>query len=483
MGESEGRETIDDLLKRIQIEKIKRDIEDSNRSFFSKYIAPEFPKWVPTLIVGTITAYITLKSGVLSVREDKVAIEEKKAQLKNIQDSIYTLSNVKSKASDEVNIKLKEVQGLNNKLVTYQYLFEKEKSNTERLKSEQKDLEYKNKEIERTSQNLKSNQIIDALYYFPNVNSKYVLEIIEILNSESPLANKIKSELESDVSKNYHKSLNYYILYKGTNNNSYFTKLLSEVSSILTSQTGTYNLQSINENLNVIELGVFNKEQLKVISELILSRIYVRTNPPSELIRYYTLPNYYSYKYNNQGLDLFETKYWINYLAVLLNVLNNKIYLDISSIGDFDYNSKKTIFENKIKDKKSILYSINAIMPQVTFSLLIKEYSGEQSFKIDEFISTEKFKLLEYVINLKSNESDRCFNLYDSLYSSLDAFEGINKDTQTEDMFRKLNEMKTHFKNYYFQHKIEVDKWTDPSMNYFILNPIEFDQKIKACEL
>ena len=212
---NEQQESIDDLLKRVQILKIEAELKDSKKNYFRKYIYPELPKWIPVLFLGLVTLWITsskdilgTKEDKLSIREDKVDMSEKKLEIETLQENIKKLTTIQDKKADSVTQldieyleKLNEIKNLNTKIASIQVLYESERNKAIGLERQQFELQNQNRDLAKESLDIKVNSLTESIYHNPYINNKYVYEAIDIIKGQTEIGKMLTKEFESNIKK------------------------------------------------------------------------------------------------------------------------------------------------------------------------------------------------------------------------------------------------------------------------------------------
>lgn len=497
MNENENielKESIDDILKRVQILKIENELQDSKKNYFKKFIYPELPKWIPVLFFGIITLWITTTKDIIGAKEDKlvakqdkVAIDEKTFELKKIEENIKKLNEVQISKKNSVKSldvqffnKLSEIKGLNDKISSYQKLYDNERDKAEKLGQIQFELTSKNNLLNIESSNIKVDLILDRVYNNPIVNTKYIFEIIEILKSKSGLSDLISKEIENNIKKSFHNPINYFILFISSKNEKYLNSLTDLTKQVCFSSKGTFDNATIDELVYILQSKSFNKNEHEIISKVILENIPHNIDLKGNIIQLVTLPGYYFQSIYNFDSSFIDETFWINYIAFNNKLLKIKNEFEKSKFESAEFRKNQYNYFNRLDDKKELLYNLYKSFPQVAFAHFIEMFS-KVNWNSVTGIQSENYILGQFLIDISKDEYTKCESLYNIIDGNL--FLGnIDEKSDINELVIQLNNSVTNINKFKLLNVKKLNNWIDEEMEYFLINKEEFKNKLKACE-
>jgi|GEM_PF-5771420 len=484
----ETQETIDDILKRIQILKIENELKEIKKNYFKKFIYPELPKWIPVLFLGFVTLWIATSKDIIGAKEDKLVANEKAFEVKKIEENIKKLKEEQISKKDSVKSldvefinKLSEIKDLNNKIASYQKLYDNERNKANKLGQIQFELTYKNIELTKESSKIKVSSMLDGVYNNPNINNKYVLEAIEIIKSKSELSELISKEIEENINKSFHKPINYYILYVSTKKEKYLSSIMDGIKKMCYSTKGTFDNNTINELLNMLESRDFSKEEHSLISRTILESVSLNADVKGNLIQFVTLPGYYLEAIYNFDTSFIDETFWISYIALNNRLVKRKNEYDQLRYETTGFQSNQYNYDNLITDKRNLLYNLYKSFPQVAFCHFIEMFSKGNWNSISS-IQSESFALGQYLMNISANEFSKCRSLFKSI-RDINVFKDTNESTDIKKLLEQLNDLMLELNKYKLKNKDAIGKWIDVDMVYFMMNKEDFKNKLKNCDL
>ncbi|MBW0164993.1 MAG: hypothetical protein HYI21_00305 [Sediminibacterium sp. Gen4] len=328
-GNQEKQESIDDLLKKAQILKIETEIYESKKNYFRKFIYPELPKWVPALLIASVSLYITYETGILETKRQQVQNEEEKIKRQSIIKDFNSKVHLMEKEIKEKEIVLNKMDTtLNYKNDSIFFLNDRIYS----LNRKTKDLGVIINDLNSQISFEVLNNNLKKLKEYPNINNEYVKEFVDILSDRNN--SNFRRLYDSLEFYSYSKRLSpivNHILFKATNNEKYFDNLMTHFRNSLQTLAYTKNelessslspLDANLYNLNGLLLDIFKaisekKYQAKIL-DIMFSQFSERFQVNFNNIDFLALPLYYSANYN---FDLLEYNYDFFELYSIINQL------------------------------------------------------------------------------------------------------------------------------------------------------------------
>lgn len=378
---------------------------------------------------------------------------------KELEDEYNKLVITYSKEVVELEKIVKDKNKIYNDFISYKNNFDKFKSKVfiqpiiselEKFKVELdilKDLEYKENELNKTLDTIKSyNEIIEAnkninkdkLEYYEDNIKKDTIKRSELLEELSKKEYNLK--VFNNIKTNHmelNRLLKLYYIDKRTYRLMEDNKLIEELSTKIKEEIVKIS-NLINSNNTNIELLKESNKNLKVLEqEEKIYKLLVKELSPTE------------------GLIALSINSFLNTFIKELNSVINKIWtfpleilnIDINEELDLDYKFKIKVDNNEVIDDISLLSSSSKEIVDLAFRIVYSKYLkiSDYPLYLDEFGATfdkeHRIKAYDIINKVLINNYNQIFMIlhYSDIYSSFNNSEFIVLDTNNIDLPSNYN--------------------------------------------
>lgn len=508
-------------LKKVSLKKMKKELHEIEKNYWSRYVFPEIPKWIPAILIAAVSLFITFKTNLFKTEADKAKIEQEKLTMQMqkglIQDTIAHLLNDKnilnsfvSTLQNDTLLLRQKVYSTQRKIDSLNAALQIETSNKNNVKNEINILEKEKIKLLSEIRFAPLSAKLTIIKNYPNVNNEEVEEIVKYLKEEGEFKYRLLDSIFTFKNDKRLYPISTYLLYRNKSSEENFKLILDIVGQMISKyreRSDIYNYEMIDSAEYESQKSLFSiigdirwrNERKLSISKLIIDSLYnhyVDNNIYNSLI---AIPR--NFKQNKDwDFDLFKLdpssffKYirlnlYLAYANETVSGYNFKgdTIRSTVTVGEAGYDVGNTeYFYNRTKQKK-IDFFINASMfcPQIYYSFKIKYSNFYFNNSINEVNTTSPQWLLWGNIN----EAKTLFN-YPLLKQAIDSIDGTtsNNDlsaaSDISDSIELLVKSKKGLmmseliekagkavKEIYNSNEFMIEAWLDKDFKYLKKNP------------